>query len=139
MTNKFKILTEKKYLKRQVLWIENQIKNYKEDSFLNYENARLEFDRGMLNPMSAPKIIHAFVDEFLSDAGLKKLNTSLKIFKMRQLDKKNKSQKLEVILDLDTIQKLDQLTKKSGLTKTEIIKQLIQNSLTPDIFDKTAD
>lgn len=127
MNNKFTILTENKYLKRQVLWIENQIKNFKEDSFLKYENARSEFERGMLTPMSSPQIIHAFVNEFLSETGLKRLNTSIKIFKKRQADKKSKSQKLEVVLDLETISFLDSIAERSGLTKTEIIKQLIKN------------
>lgn len=132
MSNKFTILAEKKYLKRQVLWIENQIKNYKEDSFLKYENARSEFERGMLNPMSSPKVIHAFVNEFLSETGLKRLNTSIKIFKKRQADKKSKSQKLEVILDLETLSFLEEIATKSGLTKTEIIKQLIKNEANRD-------
>lgn len=133
MNTKFQILTDEKYVRRQFYWLEKQIENYKEDSFKDYELARAEFDRGMLTAYSAPKILFAFVDEFLSDVGIKRLNTALKVAKKRDADRKASSQKLEVILDLETTVLLNELAEKTDLTKTEIIKQLIQNA-TKDIF-----
>ncbi len=81
MNTKFQILSDEKYARRQFAWLEKQIENYKEDSFKDYELARAEFDRGMLTAYSAPKVLFAFVDEFLSDLGIKRLNTALKVAK----------------------------------------------------------
>ena len=127
MASYFKIFEDEKYYVRQVLWLENQLKNYKEDSFSNFESAKYTFEQMGICAITPHQKIDGFRNDFVSDIGLKKLNTSLKIFKKRSADKRSRSQKLDVVLDLNTISKLDDLVAKSGLTKKEIIKQLIQN------------
>ena len=131
MTNhNFSILNSdnKTYLARQILWIEKQLQDFKGASFKNSDLAREEFDRGMLTPMSPPKVIHAFREEFLSEEGMRKLNTTLKVFKKRELDKKSKCQKVEIILDYETKIQLLQLVNKSSLTQAQVITQLIKSS-----------
>lgn len=135
MKNKFTILNDDNFVKRQVLWIEKQLQDFKVDSFKNSDLAREEFERGMLTPMSPSKVIHAFREEFLSDEGMKKLNITLKVFKKRLSDKQSKYQKLEIVLDYETKIQLLQLVNKSGLTQTEIIKQLIQNQASENLLN----
>ena len=127
MTHNFTILNDKKYFSKQFEWIERQIKSFKTDSFVDFELASIEIKNGNLTRYSGKKILWAFTSEFLSDVGLKRLNTAIKVSKKRSSDTQADRKKIEVVLDLVTRTELSTLAKKSGLTQTQIITQLINN------------
>lgn len=135
MAANFQILTDDKYVKRQLAWLERQFASFKDDSFKDYHEARSEFDKGMVTIYSPPQVVFSFMDQFLSDIGVKRLNTALKVAKKRDADRKASNQRLQVTLDDEASWRLYALVEKTGLTKNEIIKQLIKNA-TEDIHSE---
>jgi macrodomain Ter protein organizer (MatP/YcbG family) len=109
---------------KQIAWLENQIKKNNTSIFLNSARAIDAFRAldGELFPTD--ESIEMYVSRFLSDSGKKKLVTTLRVAETRR--KKSFLVSLQVNLDPNNNQRLTELAKQSGLTKTELINKMIQ-------------
>jgi hypothetical protein len=111
----------------QLTWLDNQIANIANDGAKSFSNADVA-ERAYNDMLSASLItsesdIEHFVSIHLSESGLKKLVTTLRVYK-----KRNSSERLQVEITRSNKSRLDQLVRISGKTKIEIINQLIENA-----------
>jgi len=111
----------------QLNWLDNQIANIANDgakSFLNVNVAERAYSKILSESLiTSDSDIEHFVSTYLSELGLKKLVTTLRVYK-----KRNSSERLQVEISRSNKSRLDQLVKLSGKTKIEIINQLIENT-----------
>lgn len=108
-------------------WLDNQIAKIANDgskSFSNPDVAERAYNKMMRDTLivSDEEIEH-FVSVYLSEVGLRKLVTTLRVYR-----KRNNSEILQAEININTKRELDYLVKISGKTKVEIIKQLIANA-----------
>lgn len=111
----------------QLKWLDNQIAKIANDgskSFSNADVAERSYNKMMKGSLivSDDDIEH-FVSVHLSEVGIRKLVTTLRVYR-----KRNNAEKLQVEIDINTKRELDYLVKISGKTKVEIIKKLIANA-----------
>jgi hypothetical protein len=111
----------------QLKWLTNQIAKIANDgkAFSNADVAERAFVK--LNDENMGLISNADLEHFisiqLSEVGLKKLVTTLRVYL-----KRNKAERLQVEITKSNKQLLDKLVEVSGNTKVEIINQLIANA-----------
>ena len=108
-------------------WLDNQITKIANDgskSFSNPDVAERAYNQMMRDSLivSDDDIEH-FVSVYLSEVGIRKLVTTLRVYR-----KRNNAETLQVEININTKRELDYLVKISGKTKVEIIKQLITNA-----------
>ena len=137
----YSIFTDESLYPNQINWIVKQIDSCKDDSFNDIEQARSKLDEITMirldqkqpqkqlqrNLTLAERNLHGFRNTFLSESGFSKLNTTLKVARKRLADKKTGSKKLDVTVSQDVFEKLSDLVKDTGLTKTALIEELILN------------
>lgn len=133
------IFTDENLYLNQIHWILKQIESCKDDSFNDLAKAKLKLGELTIinldkeqskrqlqcNLMLAENNLHGFRNSFLSEAGFSRLNTTLKVARKRLLDKANGAKKLDVTVSHDAFERLDDIVKDTGLTKTAIIEKLI--------------
>ena len=111
----------------QLKWLKNQIAkiaNEGKEAFKNPNVAERAFQKLEKNNLiiSDPDIEH-FIGTYLSEAGTKKLVTTLRVYL-----KRNNTERLQVEITHSNKTKLDKLVKMSGMTKIEIINKLIEDT-----------
>lgn len=111
---------------RQFAWLENQIKIKNGSSFLNPVISYKAFNE-LYDLFLDPLKLESFVSRYLSESGTKRLVTTLRVANTRRKNSYLKS--LDVKLDPRNFSKLDKISKKTGLTKTELINMMIKNSV----------
>jgi hypothetical protein len=117
----------------QLNWLENQIAKISHDGAKSFSNADVA-ERAYNKMLSESLItdesdIEHFVSIYLSDIGLKKLITTLRVYK-----KRNSSERLQVEITGSNKTHLDRIVEISGKTKIEIINQLIE-SVDLEVFE----
>jgi len=119
----------------QLTWLDNQIANIANDgakSFSNADVAERAYNKMLSESLiTSDSDIEHFVSTHLSESGLKKLVTTLRVYK-----KRNSSERLQVEISRSNKSRLNQFVRVSGKTKIEIINQLIENAELAE-FQKT--
>lgn len=115
------------FYEKQAMWMQNQLANYKENSFKNFEQARKDFECYSTSYLT-PKKVEAFRDSYLSELGLHRLKTTLKVFKTRQKKKGKGESKLDVTISFEAYLALEKIIKETKLTKKAVIEQLLLNN-----------
>lgn len=116
----------------QLKWLNNQIAKIANDGALAFKNPKTgerSFNKMLNENMGIPSNsdIEHFVSTHLSETGIRKLVTTLRVTL-----KRNGAERLQVELTKSNKQLLDKLVEVSGKTKIDIINQLIGNSLISD-------
>lgn len=111
----------------QLNWLTNQIAKIANDgakSFFNPGVAERAYNKMWKNSLivSNDDIEH-FVSTYLSETGLRKLVTTLRVYR-----KRNNAEMLQVEISQGNKRQLNYLVKISGKTKVEIINQLIADA-----------
>lgn len=112
----------------QLKWLDNQITNIANDgalAFLNAnvaERAYMKLKDENMGLISDSDLEH-FISVHLSEVGLKKLVTTLRVYR-----KRNHAERLQVEITKSNKLLLDKLVNVSGKTKIEIINQLIASA-----------
>lgn len=111
----------------QLNWLDNQIAKIANDGAKSFSNAYVA-ERAynkMINEslITSDSDIEHFVSIYLSEIGLTKLVTTLRVYK-----KRNSTERLQVEITSSNKIRLNQLVKISGKTKIEIINYLIANA-----------
>jgi len=116
----------------QLNWLDNQIANNGAKSFLNADVAERAYNKMLgASLITSESDIEHFVSTYLSESGLQKLITTLRVYKNR-----NNAERLQVEITRSNKTRLNQLVKLSGKTKIEIINYLIENANLED-FQKS--
>jgi hypothetical protein len=137
----YPIFADENLYPNQINWIVKQIDSCKDASFNDLELARSNLDQVTMirldqkqpkkqlqrNLQLAERNLHGFRNLFLSGSGFSKLNTTLKVARKRLSDKEAGSKKLDVTVSPDVFEKMNDLVKVTGLTKTALIEELILN------------
>lgn len=116
----------------QLKWLNNQISKIENDGALAFKNPKTgerSFNKLLKENMGIPanSDIEHFVSIHLSETGIRKLVTTLRVYL-----KRNGTERLQVELTKINKKHLDKLVEVSGQTKIEIINQLIGNALLAD-------
>lgn len=116
----------------QLKWLSNQIAKISNDGALAFKNTKTSersFNRMLKENIGVPSNsdIEHFVSVNLSETGIRKLVTTLRVYL-----KRSGAERLQVELTKSNKQLLDKLVDVSGKTKIEIINQLIGNALISD-------
>ena len=110
----------------QLQWLDNQIAKIENDvntSFLNVPVAVRAYHRLKDTLVPSNKEIENFMLDHLSDAGIKKLVTTLRVYL-----KRSNAERLQVEITRSNKAKIDNLAIASGKTKIEIINFLISTA-----------
>jgi len=111
----------------QLNWLDNQIAKIANDGAKSFANA--DVAERAYNKMKSGSLIlndsdiEHFVSIYLSETGLTKLVTTLRVYK-----KRNNAERLQVEITRHNKSRLNQLVKASGKTQIEIINNLIANA-----------
>lgn len=110
---------------KQLAWLEKQIQKNNNSIFLNSKVA-LDAYEGLKgdNLIIPENDIEKFMARYLSVSGKKKLITTLRVAETRR--KNSTLTMLQVNLEPNNNHRLTELSKLSGLTKTELINKMIQ-------------
>lgn len=110
----------------QLRWLDNQIAKIVNDgakSFLNADVAERAYEMMKKSLIISDNEIEHFVSVYLSEVGVTKLVTTLRVYK-----KRNSAERLQVEITTSNKTRLDRIVKLSGKTKIQIINQLIENA-----------
>jgi hypothetical protein len=110
----------------QLRWLDNQIAKIVNDgakSFLNADVAERAYEVMKKSLIISDNEIEHFVSVYLSEVGVTKLVTTLRVYK-----KRNSAERLQVEITTSNKTRLDRIVKLSGKTKIQIINQLIENA-----------
>ena len=110
----------------QLNWLDNQITKThdgKNDSFFNLPVAVRAYEKLKKNLIPSEHEIEHFMDVQLSDNGLRRLVTAMRVYR-----KRNNAERLQVEITSLNKAKLDKLVLLSGKTKIEIINLLISTA-----------
>lgn len=137
------IFLDQDLYQNQINWIIKQIDNCKDDSFNDIEKAKarignletIQLGKGQnkkqlqRNLKLAENNLHGFRNTFLSEAGFRKLNSTLKIARKRHLDKEKGARNLDVTVSQEVFERLEEILRKSEtvLTKNAFIGKLIMD------------
>lgn len=117
----------------QLKWLENQIAKIANDGAKSFSNADVaERAYVKLNAESliiSETDIEHFISVHLSEIGLKKLVTTLRVHRNRNI---GQAERLQVEITKSNKTRLDELVKISGKTKIQIINQLIMTANVSD-------
>lgn len=111
----------------QLKWLDNQMAKIANDgakAFSNVNVAERAYNKMKKALISKDSDIEHFVSVHLSEIGLKKLITTLRVYL-----KRNNTERLQVEITRSNKRLLDKLVEVSGKTKIEIINQLIANAV----------
>jgi hypothetical protein len=114
----------------QMNWLQGQIGNIANDgqkAFLNAETADRAYSKLRKALIVDDADLEHFMSIHLSKVGVQKLVTTLRVYK-----KRNGSEQLQVEFTSNNRRRLDEIVKKSGKTKIEIINYLILHA---DVMD----
>lgn len=114
------------YHSQQANWISGQLEKGKADSFLDLYEAQKDFDSSLV-PLGNAREIECFRTTHLSEKGVSRLKTTLKVYSKRQKDKA-RARNLDVTVSLEAFQQLEKICLNTGLTKTAVIEQFLINS-----------
>lgn len=112
---------------KQVDWLSNQIKKNNTSIFLNPDLAIKAFDKLGKSLVISDSDLEKYVYRYLSETGKKRLVTTLRVAETRS--KKSFLTTLQVNLEPNNDARLTELTKQSGLTRTELINRMIQSTV----------
>lgn len=112
------------YYDIQESWIGRQINNFKSDSFIDLSMAKKEVEDAGLVAFVNHESIDQFRDKHLSKAGKNRLSATLRTYKKRE-KRRLTTQRLDLNISRKAYIALDSLARDSGLTKIQIIEQLI--------------
>lgn len=107
----------------QLKWLENQMGNIANEgakSFLNVPASERAYNKMKESLIVDNSEIEHFVSVYLSEIGMKKLITTLRVYL-----KRNNAQRLQVEITTTNKAKLNKLVEISGKTKIQIINRLI--------------
>lgn len=111
----------------QLNWLDNQMANIANDgakAFSNVDVAERAYNKMKEDSLIvSDSDIEHFVSVHLSEIGLGKLVTTLRVYL-----KRNKTERLQVEITKSNKRLLDKLVEVSGKTKIEIINQLIREA-----------
>jgi macrodomain Ter protein organizer (MatP/YcbG family) len=124
-----------------IKWFKNQIHSGKAEMiFLNDKSAIRSFEKldknlAVLDQDRAD--LDHFISIHLNKSGIIKLKTTIRIYKKRQAEKNitSTSKLLQCTLYGQMSDKLDEIVKRSGKTKIQIINQLIRNADITDFIE----
>ncbi len=111
----------------QLKWLDNQIAKITNEgakSFSNSDTAERAYKKMKNNLIVSNSDIEHFISVHLSETGLRKLVTTLRVYL-----KRNNTERLQVEITKNNKQLLNKLVDISGKTKIEIINQLIANAV----------
>ncbi len=111
----------------QLNWIDNQMANIAHEgakSFSNVPTAERAYNKMRESLIVDDLDIEHFVSVHLSEIGLRKLVTTLRVY-LKRNNKRNQTQRLQVEITRTNKAKLDKLVEISGKTKIQIINLLI--------------
>jgi len=108
----------------QMNWLTNQLAKNNTSIFLNPIKSIKAWDNLLEQNMGqiGDQELYKFITRYLSESGLKKLYTTLRVAKSRQ--EKN-SFRLQCNIDHSSNYKLDKLVAETGLTKGKLLSKLI--------------
>jgi len=118
----------------QMNWLDNQIAKTtdgKNDSFFDLPVAVRAYEKLKKSLIPSEHEIENFMDVQLSDNGLRRLVTAMRVYR-----KRNNAERLQVEITQLNKTKLDELVLLSGKTKIEIINLLISTANAEE-FKKT--
>lgn len=110
----------------QLNWLDNQIAKTtdgKNDSFFDLKVAVRAYEKLKKSLIPSEHEIEHFMDVQLSDNGLRRLVTAMRVYR-----KRNNAERLQVEITQLNKAKLDELVLLSGKTKIEIINLLISTA-----------
>jgi macrodomain Ter protein organizer (MatP/YcbG family) len=110
----------------QESWIRRQITDLKYDSFVDLHIARNQIEDEGITAFNNFTSIDQFREQHLSKSGKNKLSSTLRTYKKRN-KRKLTTKRLDIDISLSAHLALAALISESGLTKTQIIEQLILN------------
>ncbi|MGF1884498.1 hypothetical protein [Vibrio splendidus] len=120
--NKFQLLNEKEFFQNQITWFEKQIKKIDID---NFEVSGIsEKDNKVNEILKGSSVQEKHLNDLqrlLSDLGLKRLSNSLASAKKR---KKSNKKSLQLMLEVETINKLEKLASAQSMTISEYLESL---------------
>lgn len=109
----------------QIKWLDGQIAKNNRSIFLNPEKAEAAYNK--LNEENMGQIekkdLEKFVARYLSESGIKKIITTIRVAETRA---KKKGFKLQCNIEFSNNQKLEKLMKATGMNKGEVINKLIE-------------
>lgn len=108
----------------QLTWIGNQIVKGNNDIFVNPKKGLESFEVLNEDLHIRNEDVEKFVARYLSDAGKKRLLTTLRVAESRS----KASATLQVRLEHEAIAKLNYLVLKSGMKKVDLVNKLIMNA-----------
>lgn len=111
----------------QLKWLKNQMNKIANDgaqSFSNSSTAERAYKKMNKNLVISDSHIEHFVSTHLSETGLRKLITTLRVYL-----KRTNTERLQVEITRSNKRLLDKLVEVSGKTKIEIINQLIADAV----------
>jgi len=120
----------------QLRWLDNQIANIANDgakAFSNADVAERVYAMMQKSLIISDNEIEHFVSVHLSEIGINKLITTLRVYR-----KRNSSERLQVEITRNNKALLNKIVDLSGKTKIEIINYLIANA-NLDEFQKSDD
>lgn len=120
--NKFQLLNEKEFFQNQVNWFEKQIKKIDIDNFeVSGISEKDNKVREILNGSSVQERHLNELQRLLNDQGLKRLSNSIASAKKR---KKSNKKSLQLMLEVETINKLEKLASAQSMTISEYLENL---------------
>ena len=112
----------------QLKWLDNQMAKIANDGAKSFSNAgTAERAYAKLEIIPSDSDIEHFISIHLSEIGLRKLVTTLRVYL-----KRNMAERLQVEITKSNKRLLDKLVEVSGKTKVEIINQLIADAMVSD-------
>ena len=109
----------------QSKWIDGQIAKNNMAIFLNPHKAEVAWDELKLGLIIDDQTLENFVGRYLSEVGIKKLYTTLRVAETRA---KKTGFRLQCNIEYSANQKLEKMMRKTGLSKGELLSQLIEQT-----------
>lgn len=110
----------------QITWLDNQIRKNNLSIFMNAKRAMVAYEKLQSKEMGqiSDKDIEKFMASRLSESGLKKLVTTLRVAETRA----KSGFALQATITAKNKAKLDYLASKTGMKKNDIINKLLEMS-----------
>ena len=106
----------------QIKWLDGQIAKNNGSIFLNSVKAEAAWRKLKRDLIIDEQALEKFVSRYLSEAGIKKLHITLRVAEARA---KKKTFRLQCQIEYSANRKLESMISKTGLSKGELISQLI--------------
>ena len=109
----------------QIKWLDGQIAKNNGSIFLNSVKAEAAWRKLKRDLIIDEQALEKFVSRYLSETGIKKLHITLRVAETRA---KTKTFRLQCQIEYSANRKLESMIRKTGLSKGELISQLIDQS-----------